>query len=323
VDKNDPILAFAVGWIQEFLNNGCDMTIFTRRMVASDLPPGARGQDLGQPVIMRVLKLWYYSFRLRKQYDAVLVHMTPQLLVLGFPVWFVLRKRVYMWYMHRSITWWLKAALGLSKKTFTGSDLSLRLGHPKKTIVGHGIDTDQFRPLDVPREPVVLWISRIHPRKHLEHTLEFMAEFKSIHPDRLWKLKVIGTAEGYEDYLELMKKKAIDLGVDDKVIFEGAIKREDLPDVYARAAAFMSTSQTGSLDKVVLESLACGTPVFAQGEEYFDLTGVTSLVDRDAALAKLASLLANPITDQSARQGIVQEHDLKRLISRLVKEMSV
>jgi hypothetical protein len=76
------------------------------------------------------------------------------------------------------------------------------------------------------------------------------------------------------------------------------------------------------LDKVVLEALACGTPVFAQGEEYFGLPGVTSLIDHEAALVKLAGLLSNPITDERARQGIVQEHDLKRLINKLIDEMS-
>ncbi|MFA6446651.1 MAG: glycosyltransferase [Patescibacteria group bacterium] len=322
VDKNDPILAFTAGWIQEFLDAGCEMAVFTRHMVVADLPRGAVGQDLGKSVIMRVLKLWYYSFRLRKQYDAVLVHMTPQLMVLGAPIWILLGKRKYMWYMHRSVTWWLKVALWFNKKTFTASDLSLRLPHPKKTIVGHGIDTEQFKVLDVKREPQLLWISRIHPRKHLEDTLEFMSEFKHKHPDVNWKLKVIGTAEGHEDYLELMKKKAIELGVDGHLIFTGAIKREDLPEIYARATAFISTSQTGSLDKVVLEALACGTPVFAQGEEYFGLPGVTSLIDHEAALVKLAGLLSNPITDERARQGIVQEHDLKRLINKLIDEMS-
>ncbi len=322
VDKNDPILAFTAGWIQEFLNDGCEMTVFTRHLVADDLPRGAMGQDLGKPVIMRVLKLWYYSFRLRKQYDAVLVHMTPQIMVLGAPVWILLGKRKYMWYMHRSVTWWLKVALWFSKKTFTASDLSLRLAHPKKTIVGHGINTDQFRPLDVQREPTILWVSRIHPRKRLEDTLEFMSKFKRNYPNVSWKLKVIGTAEGHEEYLELMKKKTVELGVDDNVIFTGPIKRENLPEIYACATAFVSTSQTGSLDKVVLEALACGTPVLAQGEEYFGLPGVTPLVDRETALARLAALLPNPVTDQQARQGIVQEHDLKRLISKLINEMS-
>ncbi len=322
IDKSDPILAFTAGWIQEFLDAGCEMTVFTRHMIVDDLPRGAVGQNLGKPVIMRVLKLWYYSFVLRKQYDAVLVHMTPQLMVLGAPVWILLGKRKFMWYMHRSVTLWLKVALWLSKKTFTASDLSLRLPHPKKTIVGHGIDTQQFKLSDVKREPVILWVSRIHSRKRLEDSLEFISEFKAKHSDVDWKLKVIGTSEGHEEYLELMKKKTVELGIGDNVIFTGAIKRENLPEVYAQAAAFISTSQTGSLDKVVLEALACGTPVFAQGEEYFGLPGVTPLVDREAALAKLAALLANPITDQQARQGIVQEHDLRRLIGNLTEKMS-
>ena len=321
VDKNDPILGFVIRWIQEFVNQEVKMTVFTRRMVYEDLPDGAQGQDLSQPVIRRVLNLWYYSIKYRKQYDKVFVHMTPQIVVLGWPLWFVLGKPVYMWYMHKSVTWWLKLALKVTKKTFTASDLSLRVDSPKKTIVGHGIDTEQFKPLEAPRKPEVLWISRIQPSKKLEDSLAFMDEFHKRYPNVEWKMRVIGSAEGNEEYLNKMKQEADRLGFAERVVFEGQKPHEELPEIFANATVFISTSETGSIDKVVLESLACGTPVIAKGKEYHDLPGVIKISDREKALQTLYYSLQNPASDQEGRNGVIERHDLKRLISILLKKI--
>jgi glycosyltransferase involved in cell wall biosynthesis len=46
-----------------------------------------------------------------------------------------------------------------------------------------------------------------------------------------------------------------------RVRFLGGLTQVQLRDEYRRAAYFAHTSETGSLDKVVLEALACGLPV--------------------------------------------------------------
>ena len=43
--------------------------------------------------------------------------------------------------------------------------------------------------------------------------------------------------------------------------FLGAFTQTELRDEYRRAHALIHTSETGSLDKVVLEALACGCPI--------------------------------------------------------------
>lgn len=323
VDKNDPILGFVIRWIQEFANQGAEVTVYTRRMVTEDLPAGVFGRDMGQSKIRRILNLWRFSIADRKHYDAVFVHMTPQLLVLGWLVWATMGKRVYQWYMHRSVSWWLKTALKMCRKAFTGSDLSLRVDSPKKTVVGHGIDTEQFKPIEgLQREPVVLWVSRIHPRKHLEESLEFMAAFKKAYPEVNWTMRVIGTAQGEEKYLESCKQKAIELGIADRVKFEGPMRHDDLPRVFASAAVMLSNSQTGSLDKVVLEALASGTPVLAKGEEYSNLAGVMQLSSLENVLVFLRNQLVEFSIDQlDTRSGVVKVHALNRLVKILINEM--
>ena len=69
---------------------------------------------------------------------------------------------------------------------------------------------------------------------------------------------------------------ARELGV--RVRFLGGIRQSPLRDEYRQAAYLIHTSQTGSLDKVVLEALACGLqiktndpalkPLEAEGPQY-------------------------------------------------------
>ncbi|MBC7713667.1 MAG: glycosyltransferase [Rhizobacter sp.] len=56
------------------------------------------------------------------------------------------------------------------------------------------------------------------------------------------------------------------LGVADKVIFTGFVPRERLKDFYSLAYVFTFASKVESQGLVILESMACGTPVVAIGE---------------------------------------------------------
>lgn len=323
IDQEDSILGFVVKWVAKMVNRDANVVVLARKMNQTDLPTGSQGEELGVPKIQRIMKMWYYSFKYRKSYEAVLVHMTPEMLVMGWPVWFILRKRIYLWYMHGSVTPWLRVALSMCRKAFTASDLSLRVDSFKKTVVGHGIDTDQFRPMDdVARRPNILTVGRISPRKNLDGTLDFLAGFKQRYPDINWRLTIIGSAQGQSEYLDKLKQRVKDLGLEYKVDFVGPKLHDELPAYYASSAVLISTSETGSIDKVVLESLACGTPVLAMGKEYWDLPGVLPLNDVDRAYAFMAQQLQNPSSLEAAREAVIKGHDLDRLMGVLVDEMT-
>ena len=56
-----------------------------------------------------------------------------------------------------------------------------------------------------------------------------------------------------------------------RVTFLGPLTQETLRDEYRHAAYFIHTSETGSLDKVVLEALSCGCPVLTRDPYLKDL----------------------------------------------------
>jgi len=55
------------------------------------------------------------------------------------------------------------------------------------------------------------------------------------------------------------------------VTFEGPRAMADLPAVYGSAFLHLNLSQTGSMDKTILESLACGCPTLTSNASVFPL----------------------------------------------------
>jgi glycosyltransferase involved in cell wall biosynthesis len=323
VDRQDSILGFVVRWLEEFVGQGVKLTVFARILQKSDLPPDVRGVEIGKPKVRRILKLWWYSFKYREEYDSVLVHMTPEILVLGWPVWFFLRKKVYLWYIHPKVSWWLRIGSHMCRKIFTATDKSISLGSTKKTVVGHGIDTEVFKPLvEDKNQPVILYVGRISPIKHIESLIEFLGKFHQAHPFDNWIFSLVGSYSGHEEYFENIKQRARELSINDRMIHHEPIEHDRLPEVFSAAYVSLHATPTGSLDKVVLESLACGTPVIAVGQDYLALKGVLNMGDQ-TTLAKLHEFMLNPKIDLEARQNIIEKHDLRRLIKVLIAEMPI
>lgn len=321
VDKNDSILGFVVRWIQEFVDQGVKTTVFTRKMIPEDLPQGAFGQDLGQPVIRRVLNLWYYSVKYRKSYDKVLVHMTPQIVVLGWPIWFLLGKKVYMWHIHPKKSFWLKAALLLVRKAFTAVDVGIPFDTPKKAIVGHGIDLEKFKMTDQPRDPELLIVGRIHEIKQVDKILDIVKLYKDKYPEDVWTLKIIGSAEGHDDYMEKLKNQIQINGLKEQVQFLPPVAHDELPKIYQKGAAILHATEAGSMDKVVLEAMACGTPIFAVGKNYLALDGVNLLANDSSCLDKIHAIISKPKSEPKARYVISEKHNLSKLIQRITSIM--
>ncbi|MCF8496438.1 MAG: glycosyltransferase [Alphaproteobacteria bacterium] len=98
---------------------------------------------------------------------------------------------------------------------------------------------------------------RLHTQKGFDRLVEALENFQSLPP---WRLDILG--EGPErEHLETMIREK---GLEGRVILRG---RQDNPwPWYAAADCFLLPSRHEGLPNVVLESLACGTPVIATAE---------------------------------------------------------
>ena len=247
VDRTDSDLGFFVRWIEEFAKHCENVIVICLREGEYSLPDNVEVAALGRASrFLRAVRLWHISIARRGKYDAVFVHMNPEYIVVAGPLWRLMHKRIALWYTHKSVDLKLRIAEVFADRIFTASKESFRLKSNKVRVMGHGIDTEFFSPdPSIVRGDWLLSVGRLMPSKR--HDLAIQIAVKEGRA-----LRIAG--EGPERArLEALAKK-----LHATVQFLGGLTQAQLRDEYRRAAYLVHTSETGSLDKVVLEALACG-----------------------------------------------------------------
>lgn len=112
--------------------------------------------------------------------------------------------------------------------------------------------------IDIHKEPnnifTLIFLSRVHPKKGLELLFEAISEL----PFSI-KLRIAGLGE--DSYLAELKKKAVELGIEEKVEWLGWKNREEKFIELMKSDSFVLTSYNENFANVVIESLHVGTPV--------------------------------------------------------------
>jgi glycosyltransferase involved in cell wall biosynthesis len=253
VDTEDPVLGFFVRWVEEFAKHTERIEVICLKEGKHTLPTNVRVHSLGKERnvlrVQYVFNFYKYIWRLRRDYDTVFVHMNPEYIVAAGLLWRLMGKRVALWYTHKSVNLKLRIAAIFAGVIFTASKESFRLRTKKLRVMGHGIDTDFFSPdTSVVRGDWALSVGRLMPSKRHDLAIRI-----AVRDDK--ELRIAG--EGPEQ--KSLEALARELGV--RVQFLGALMQSQLREEYRKAAYLIHTSETGSLDKVVLEALACGLPV--------------------------------------------------------------
>lgn len=149
--------------------------------------------------------------------------------------------------------------------------VSLGADAAKFTVIGNGIDTDKFSPLDktAARQKlgidadahVLITVGGLVERKGFHRVIELLPELLKDFPDLAYL--VVGGASSEGDYGVRLHELARDLGVEANVVFMGAMESEQLSLPLSAADAFVLSSSNEGWANVILESMACGTPVIA------------------------------------------------------------
>lgn len=325
-DPADPILGFFHRWILAFAARVDSLTVIAQQAVDPSLPGNVMLHSLGKedhlPLWRQITRFWGILWSERAHYDRVLVHMTPIWVILGWPLWFLLRKRVYLWYEIRRGSWRLTLALLLARKVFSATPQGLPFPHRKQVVTGHGIDVDLFRPDPARREPGrIIAVGRITRSKRYDVILRAFSELPSA-----CRLTIAGgiVTPADETEWERLQKQIMDLQLAGRVAVHW-MEPGDMPRWYARADAMLHAC-VGGLDKAVLEAMACGCPVVsssgaAQGVLPAELQAVAETMG--ARARRVISLPESARRDLSAtlRSRVVEGHGLSTLIERLVREM--
>lgn len=161
----------------------------------------------------------------------------------------------------RMILWAAKCAAALVTVSSALKTALMQLGVDagKITVLRNGVDTRLFNPADRALQrarlglsgTVLLMVGNLVPLKEHALVLRALAEF----PDAC--LLIIG--EGGEE--RNLKTLAAALRIQDRVRFLGAMPQDQLPAFYAAADALVLASSREGWPNVLLEAMACGTPV--------------------------------------------------------------
>ncbi len=128
-------------------------------------------------------------------------------------------------------------------------------------VLRNGVDLSVFRPVDrdSAREqlglqgPMILSVGHLVPRKGHDLVIRALSGLSEA------SLVIVG--EGPER--SALERLAKELGVDDRVQFAGSIEHERMHEIYGATDALVLASDREGWANVLLESMACGTPVVA------------------------------------------------------------
>jgi glycosyltransferase involved in cell wall biosynthesis len=325
VDRDDQLLGFFVPWLQRFARHYANITVLCLQKGQYDLPSNVRvislGKDEGRSKPVQLFRFYRQIVRSRNEYDAVFVHMNPIWVVLGGIVWHAMHKKIVLWYTHKAVTWKLRLAAHGADVILTASPESFRLASPKVIVTGHGIDTELFRPdpskhlsglhlLSVGRiAPVKNYATLIRAAKLLrDEGVEFMLTF-------------IGEPALASDvaYEKKLQRSIEELGLASQVRFVGKVPNPDLVPYYQSHSLFVHLSKTGSLDKTILEAMACGMQVVSCNDAsraFLPSSATFAEDDPQTLAAAIRRVSAEPVSP-ALREYVVAHHNLDRLIEKI------
>ncbi|TSC60072.1 MAG: hypothetical protein Greene041662_246 [Candidatus Peregrinibacteria bacterium Greene0416_62] len=326
VDQTDPILGFFHGWLRAFGEHGIGVTVIGQQTGSYDLPENVRVHSLekekGRERLSQIARFWKIIFLESRSYDRVFVHMTPIWVVLGWPVWTILRKPIFLWYEARGGGWSLLFALRMVRKVFGATDYGLPRNSRRHVIVGHGIDTERFRPdLGRHQEGLLVTVGRVTPVKHYDVLLHALV----ILPQHC-QLRIAGGTFTDRDRKEEKRLQALiaELGLATRVMMGWIAPIEIV--TLLQSADCMLHACTGGLDKCVLEAMACGCPVVSSSEAASRVLPPICVSTNEEMAERVRRILGLSPEDRAElsrelRQRVVNGHSLQHLIQRLIEEM--
>ena len=350
IDANDDLLGFFHAWTAEFAKQCEKVTVIALGVGKYDLPSNVKIFSLGKNELkienckLKIIKKFIYlinfykhAWQERSNYDAVLVHMNAEYVILGGPLWRALGKKVGLWYVHKQTGLKLKLTVALTDVIFTTSPASFRLASPKIKIVGHGIDIPKFAHIFRVQEDGVFRIicvgriSEIKNQRLLIEAADILVNKKGI---KNIKIDLAGGPVYERDiaYQHKAAQLAEERGLSDFVNFMGSVPYRGIANIYARADLSVNLSPTGGMDKVVLESMVAGLPVIVFNKAFIFLRALSkNFVLEEASAAELADkivALMNLNQEERAkliaqsREVVSRDHNLVKLVNRIIEELT-
>ncbi len=361
LDQDSDVLGVTLSWIRALAARVEQVHVLALGVGNVSVPPNvsvsSMGKERGAGRLGRLRRFYRTAgaLALARRIDVIYVHMVPLYAILAAAVARPLGIPTVLWYTSGGVSARLRLAHRLVHGAVTASPESFRLRSSKVAVTGHGVDTDLFAPAaapslhgaeiptqapsprsggaagdgDAPR--IILAVGRISRVKDHATLIRAAALLRQRRPDLPARVRIVGAPFYADDhrYLAELQELTRALRAGGVVEFAGSRPNRAMPAEYRACDVAVSTSRTGSIDKVVLEAMACARPVLTCNDAFSPVLGPLAgeLMfppgDADALAGRLASILSLPAhaagrLGHTLREIVVQEHSLSRWADRTV-----
>ena len=263
---------------------------------------------------------------------AAFVHMNSEWTYRLWPFLAPQGIRSLLWYAHGTVRWRLHLALLAATKVITSSPEGFRIPSAKVSVIGQGIDTELFSlRRSEHRSFRAMYVGRISPRKRIERVISVVALARKLPAFSALTLDIVGEpiAKGDLEYQARLREQVKELSLEGAIRFLGAKSQKEIHLLHGDAFVHINLSDTGSMDKSVLEALSTGCPVLTSNEGFQDLFAsipmmFSATAEPESIVKKLSELhqhydLLNPRTLRGLVEG---RHDFSHYCQEVLKELS-
>ena len=265
--------------------------------------------------------------------------MTPKQLCFAWPLLKLKRIPSLLWYEHGSINNILRIASFLCDSSVSASIQGFKLNSKKHHVIGHGINTQLFFPLETSNRSTqyknIVYIGRISPIKNIHKILDSL---KFILKNKSFKFKFSIYGDVIDDksrnyYSKLLNFVRINNLVNNVFFYKG-VQYSELNTIYNSADIVISLSQTNSLDKVLLEAMSAGSIVITSNQAFEKIflgnIYTKELFIKDFNSKNISNLIVKAINLKNEQKSFIKnyflkyvrkEHSLKQLINKLQKRL--
>jgi len=336
VDRTEHLAGFIYNWVKKIGEQVDELLVISwQEGDSSGLPANIKVIHLPTKgnIFLKVIKLKMLVWKNIGRVDGIFCHQMPVYTIIAGPIARLRGKKVVSWYMHRQVDFKTRLMEKIANVILSASKESFRLPSKKLVITGHGIDVDLFKPAARKPDNVfkIITIGRISPTKDYESMIKAVKDLVTSGITNI-RLIIIGDAGLAEQnvYFANLKKMAVAMDLKDKVEFLGSRPNTEIPAYLQQSNLFINMSGTGSLDKAVLEAMACGCLVLTGNESFAGILPAELMVERDRPkiltekikwLMNLSQNQADKLR-QSLRQEVVANHNLDNLVKKIIEQFN-
>lgn len=331
VDLEHDVFGFIHSWVDELSKRVESLDVITFKVGKTDLGENVNlysAYSKYQPI--KFLKLNRFLLSLTPKVDVIFTHMYPWFPIAAAPYAKVFRKPLIMFNAHGHVDFKKKLAANLVDRVVTSSERGFNIKTPKKVVIGQGIDTKRFKPLNNEKKDVfrILSVGRVDRIKGYDILITAIHQIINARKRDNIHLTIIGPVYD-KDYFSSLNGKISRYSIRDYVTFEGHVPYKRLHEYYQKCDLFVNPSYASSLEKTVLEAMACEKPVITSNVAYYNDVFDDELREKCFFAPGNKEELANKIEyfmeneekelRKKLRKIVVENHSIENFVKNLVE----